>query len=65
MGRQGIGHVELDRLCPRRMVLFLEGIEHHCLPMFKKFFIVLHYLLQFDLTFFVARDVLCLHQCLG
>ena len=42
MGRQGVGHVELDRLCPGRMVLFLGGIEHHCLPMFKKFFIVLH-----------------------
>lgn len=64
IGRQGAGCVELDRLCPGRTALFLGGIEHHCLLRFRKFFIVLRYLLQFDLTFFVARDILCLRQCL-
>lgn len=55
IGRQGAGRVELDRLCPGRTALFLGGIEHHCLLRFRKFFIVLHYLLQFDLTFFCCQ----------
>lgn len=55
IGRQGVGHVEFDRLCPRRTVLFLGGIEHPCQLTFEKFFIVLHFFLQLDLTVFCCQ----------
>lgn len=47
--------MEFYRLCLRRTVLFLGGIEHPCQLTFEKFSIVLHYFLQLDLTVFYCQ----------